>query len=410
MLKKRIGNTYVALSLLLVWILAVIGSALTIPRIIGQFSWDDSYEESKIYETTTGIPMLRLNDLGWDNSEYEGVDLRLRGHEDSDYMLIIKKEALGSSQQDAREHADEVTYTVSRAGDDFLFDSRIEFKDGAQFRFQNVEATFYIPYGQKFTMDEDLDEILVNTLHLNGYHAYQIEDNTWSFDEDGIRCHTCAATPHHGSYELNRDSRTYEFSNFDEVKISSAFKVKIYQDDEFLVKLSGSRGDMDQVVMQQSDGRLIIRHEDEDEWSNSSRNVTVSIYMPVLNYFRASGECHGDIMDFRVDEMEIDLSGETNFEIDVETDVLDVDLSGAAEMVIRGEAQILYVDMSGATELKSTDLEADEVTISASGNSEAKIFADNKLEATSSGDSRIYYSGTSNASLITTENGRIERD
>ncbi len=413
MLKKKVGNSYLAMAMVVIWILAVIGATLTIPRIIGQFTSDDSYEETISFPVSEGTVKLKLNELDWDDMDYEGVDLRLRGHEEEDFVLVLNKEAWGASRSEARSNAEKVTYTVTQDGNDFLFDSRLVFDDDAKFRFQNVDATFYIPYGVEFEMDEDLGDILTNTLHLNGYRGYQMKDNTWVFDEDGINCLTCAATPRgerEYRYESDRNSRTFEFTDFDEVRVSSSFKVKIYEAEQHSVKLSGSRGDMDQVIIHQSGDRLTFSHENEDEWNNGSRDVTIFIYMPDLEYFRASGECKGDIEGFNLDNLEIDLSGETDFDMDVEADLLDIDMSGAAKLRIDGDARELKAGLNGGSYLNSYDLDAAKVSISISGRATARVFADDEISVSASGESRVTYRGNPNATVSESGNSNVRQD
>jgi hypothetical protein len=132
-----------------------------------------------------------LFDLDYDY-RYDAIDLRLRGHEDTTYLLDLSIESRGATRSKAKANAKSIIYNVTHDGDDILFDSDLTFPEGTKFRFENVNATFYIPYGKVFRMDKDLDEILTNNpLYKNGYRAYQMEGNDWVFDKDGINCLTC---------------------------------------------------------------------------------------------------------------------------------------------------------------------------------------------------------------------------
>lgn len=408
-LKRSVGNVYVTITMVVIWFAALMGALVTFPRIVGQFSSDDSYEEETAFRMTEATPELKLNDIGHERYDYEGVDLRLRGHEDDEYMLVVNKEAWGSSRKEARENAQMVNYTVEQLGNDFFFDSRVVFDDDAKFRFQNVDVTFYIPYGKEFTMDQELDEILVNTLHLNGYKGYQMGSNTWKFDEGGILCVTC--TPD-GNFDFDSDgnSISFQFEDFDEVRVSASYDVNIYQSDEFDIRFEGRRGDLDQVIVQQSGDRLTISHEEEDEWRNSSKDIEVHIYMPELSYFRASGECRGDIENFDNRFLEVDLSGETDFDLDVQVQELDIDLSGGAKLEISGDTQVLAADLSGASYLNSNNMDAEQVTLATSGNTTARVFADDTIAVSASGESRVTYRGTSNATVSESGNSRVRKD
>ena len=410
LLKKRIGNAYVALSMVLIWVLAVIGASFTIPNIVHQFGAEDSIEEEVRFSVIEEMPTLRLSDKGWERRDYRSVDLRLRGHDEEEFLLVLDKEARGFSRENARENAAGIAYEVTQDGSDFYFDPTMTLKEGTKFRFQNIDATLFIPYGKQFKMEQELDDILVNTLHLNGYYGYQMEDNTWVFDEDGIRCVTCTSSLERNS-ERTKDGRSFEFVDFNEINVSSSFKVKVYRDKDFDVRLSGKRGDLDNVVMKQVDGELSIRYDDNDDnWRDRSRDITISIYLPELKYFKASGETNGYIEDFNNDELKIMLSGDTEFRADLNVKNLIVDLSGASELELLGDADSLTVEMSGVTKLNSMEMDANNVTLDGRGESYAKIYADDRLKVTTSGDCRVVYRGTSNADIISESSSSVRRD
>ena len=411
LLKRRIGNAYAALSMVVIWILAVVGVTFTVPRIIGNFSSDNTYERELTFEVTDSTPSLRLNDLDWRRGEYEGVDLRLRGHSDSTYLVVIRTKAWGSSKEDARENAAAVKYNVDRKGNDFVFDSRLTFGDGAKFRFQTMDVTMYIPYGKEFKMDQDLDEIIINTLHLDGYYGYQMGGNTWVFNSDGLDCTTCNNDERGRGNTLRNgnDTRYFDFNDFDEVKVSSAFKVKIYQSNEYSVKLKGRSRDLEKVYIQQSGERLTVRSEDDGR-SRHSRDVTIYINMPSLKYFRASGECNGNIEDFDNEQIELELSGESDFKVDTDTQKLVIDLSGGAKLDLRGDADEMSAELTGASYLNSMDLDVKIVTISSSGKSNTQVYADDRLTVNATGESRVRYRGTNEVTINENGESRVRKD
>lgn len=412
LLKRRIGNAYVALAMVFIWILAIIGSSFSVPRIIGQFSSDDTSEREIIFDVTNATPTLELNKRDWKRREYEGVDLRLRGHEENTYRVVIKTEAWGSSRANARRNAEAVEYNVELRANDLMFDPRLSFPAGSKFRFQKMDVTLYVPYGKEFRMDQDLDKIIVNTLHLNGYYGHQMGGNTWVFTEDGIDCTTCDEDERgrrdYTNYSTH-STQSFDFENFDRVRISDAFQVKIEQGDEYAVQLRGRYRDFDDVSFQQSGDRLTIRSDDEKH-SRSSRDVTVYITMPSLKYFRASGECKGYIRDFDNDQIELELSGKTDFSADIDSDRLVIDMSGGATLKLLGDVEKMDVEISGVAYLNSTDLDVNTVTIDASGESKSKIYADDQLTAETSGESRVEYRGTNNVTINEGGNSRVRKN
>jgi phage shock protein PspC (stress-responsive transcriptional regulator) len=187
-LKKRVTNAVVGWSLFGLWLLGMIGLAFSIPALVRDYSTESTYRKEVRFDKQEEVVTLRLNDL--DRNAYDRVDLRLRGHQDSTFLLNLEFNSRGSSRTNAQDNAEAVNYSVEQKGSDFLFDSDITFNN-APFRFQEVSATFYIPYGKVFRMEYELRDILMNSLWMYDYRASQMEGNDWVFDEDGLNCLTC---------------------------------------------------------------------------------------------------------------------------------------------------------------------------------------------------------------------------
>jgi len=409
MLQKRIGNTYLVVSLVGLWILAVVGASLTIPGIVNQFRIEETATKELTFRNTGGKPYLKLNEIYWDDFEYEGVDLRLRGHSDSTFLLVTETEAHGATSKEAIEFAEGVSYQVTQDSNVFNFDSRITFSEDTKFRFQQVDATFYIPYGVEFEMDQEIEEILRNTLHINGYAADQIENNTWVFDEFGINCTTCQRQ--RSDYSASGNTRTFNFRDFSEIDISAAFDVHIEQDDDFEVELKGKPGDLDDVILDKDGDRLVIDYADDDRgWQRNSRDIEIYISLPELTYFKASGECEVTLEDIEAEDAEFEFSGDTEITAEVEiNDDLEIALSGSSRLSIRGEAQSLNVTLGGVSRLEALRLDARDARIFASGNARARVIAEDELTIKSSANSHIEYAGSPKLTIHQSGNSRISQ-
>ncbi|MEQ9305581.1 MAG: head GIN domain-containing protein, partial [Marinoscillum sp.] len=350
---------------------------------------------------------------------FDAVDLRLRGHEDTTYQLIMHIESRGRNRQEAETNARNVIYEVKEQGGDFYFDSNISFPDSVPFRFQNVSATFYIPFGKTFRMDGDLEDILINTLHLNGYRSYQMESNDWVFERDGIKCLTC--TPRDDrSYRrdesddrssLDRDTRNnyseseklvYQFEDFDEVRIASFFDIDISRGDEWSVMVRGDDSDLDDVYLNQVGDLLEVKFR-EDNWKWwSDRNedrVAVIITMPNLEYLELIGDCEGEVRGFVNDEMNVELTGASKLFMDIDTEDLDIQLTGATNLDLRGTGTNVDVRLVGASTLEGFGFEARRISVDAIGASKAEVYGTEEIEIDAAGVSKVKYRGTSNVNI-----------
>jgi len=309
-----------------------------------------------------------------------------------------------------------VDYKVVQSANDFTFDSELDFSS-AKFRFQEAEVIFYIPFGETFRMEEELGEILINTLHLNGYRSYQMEGNDWVFDRSGIRCLTCddvsSRRPRASDSRSRRssgfrdwedvrgESMTYEFEEFSKITVTSHLYIKIEQDDEYRVEVKGD--DIDDVYLKQRGGRLNIELKndwdwwDQRDWGKPTKYVYITA--PDIEEIELIGACDGQLVGFRGRELEISLTGASELDADIEPRYLDVRLTGASKIKLEGSAERLDVTLIGASRMDALDFKVSRAQVKAIGASKATIYATDEIEIDASGVSSVRYKGTSNVDI-----------
>lgn len=436
LLKRNVIKVYFLWALFGFWILGLIGSAFFIPGLIRDFRTENSFREQQEFVLTSGTPTLRLNDI--DFGSYEAVDLRLRGHEDSVYRLEVRTTARGATRNDARRNAELSDYQVSRSGDDFYFDSNISFPGEATFRFQEVDAVFYIPEGKVFRMERDLSEILRNTLYLNGYSSYQMEGNDWVFDEDGLECLTCPPSRRRIDSERRRNRRersnvrdfrnelrrdwgrirgeevSFQYANFDELKISSHFRVFVEQGDDYEIRLKGDEDELEEVLIRDRGDVLEVKRRNRDwgwwEKTDWPDRVGVYITMPNLESLVLSGACEAELNGFKDTDMDITVNGASEVQATISPQYLDVKLSGASKLEIEGEARKIEADVSGASKLEARGFRAEDGEIDVNGASKAFVYVTNELWVDANGISSVTYRG--DPKLYASKNGlsTVKRD
>ncbi|MFT7237672.1 MAG: phage shock protein PspC (stress-responsive transcriptional regulator) [Cyclobacteriaceae bacterium] len=412
-LKRRVANAYIGWSMFALWTIGLIGTSLSIPNLVREFRSKTTVRSEQIFPATKDVPTLKLNYL--EESVYEGVSLRLKGHEDSVFQAMLTFESRGSSKPDATSNAENINYNIDKKGNDFLFDSNITFPENANFRMQEVDITFYIPYGQKFRMERDLEDILISTISINGYKAYQMEGNDWVFERGGLKCLTCQGFNYdndRGNIKSNKatsysdtDQLTYPFEDFTDVKIASFFDIDIIQG-AYSVVLKGDNKDLDEVYLNQVGNRLEVKFKD-DNWKwwkdNYDRKIKVVISMPKLVDLEIEGACKGTVYGFNERDMNISISGASEITLDANVSELDISLRGASTLELKGTGDFYDVSLDGASEFKAASFRAKRIRINADGASKASIFATDEIKIEANGMSDVKYEGTRNVSID--ENG-----
>ena len=415
-LKKKVTSALFAWSLFGLWLIGMIGLAISVPAIVRDYSAEGTYKEERTFALNEGTTELKLNDLDW--NKYNSIDLRIRGHEDSVFLLKMEFDSRGYSRANARDNGEAVDYVVTQEGNTFYFDSGITFND-APFRFQDVSATFYVPYGQTFQMDYDLREILRNTLWIHDYSSQDLGDNDWVFDKNGLICLTCDDADTRSRSRDDRrsssgtDAQEYRFKDFDEVELISLFDFEIIQDDDFSVRLEGDEDDLDDVYLSQNGDELEIRYgKNKDWWKRRNRKdkIKVFIRMPELEYLKVTGACDGDVRDFDGSDISFVLEGASKVWADIDIKYFQADLAGASELVLVGRGEDLEVELKGASELDAFNFTVDDADVRAIGASTAKVYVKNELEAEASGASKVRYRGAARVSSSSNGLSSIKRD
>jgi phage shock protein PspC (stress-responsive transcriptional regulator) len=426
--RRKIGNSYFGWTLFGIWMVCLVIASFMIPDFINDYRTDEDVRKEEVLQVsdTTEIPTLRLNRT-YAFKDYDGVDLRLRGHSDSTYKVVTRFESRGSNSREARENAEALAYPIDFRNGDIFFDEELDFSD-VGFKFQRADVIFYIPFGQKFRMESDLAEILVNTLHLNNYRAYQMEGNDWMFDKSGIVCLTCENYDEDGtryrersekreiseerSYNIDSKSINYDFTDFRSIRASSLMLVNIEQGEEYKVEVKGRNAD--EVRISQVGKELVVRYRDDwDIWDNDGRRsieISLNIQAPDIDEIELNGGCDGKLIGFNNRELEISLNGASDLTATIDTERLDIHLTGASKLTLEGEARNMDARLNGASMLEAYNMTTQFAEINSNGASKAEIYATELLEAEASGVSQIRYRGDAQVNSNSDGISTIRRD
>lgn len=426
MAKRWVTKAYVAWGLFAIWIVSLVVVSYTIPRIVMDFRTDAIYTETKTYDMRGKTAVLTLKDddrRRWDewNGQYEAVELRLRGHEDSVYKAVLDFEARGRDRSTALENAQMVTYDLTVTDSVFNFSRELRFVNNARFRAQNLDITLYVPYNQPFRMDESLARILRNTIYRSGYSTYQMEGNTWMFLDSGLTCVTCEENRDPDSYSSNSGARsfdssplTYDFKGYDEIEAGGIFKIYITQGEYKDIELSGNDEWLDRVTVSQSGGvlKFDIRGRSwdwRDDWDSNDK-IYVYISTPNLEALDISGASEVYVEGFKANRIEIDLSGVAKADMEIDASKLLLEMDGGSKLTLRGNINELTADVEGASSLDAFGSEVRYADVTASGASRAKVNAMVELKGEATGAATLVYRGEASTDIRRSGAGSVRKE
>lgn len=181
--------------------------------------------------------------------------------------------------------------------------------------------------------------------------------------------------------------------SFNSIVVSSAIDLVITQSKNVVVAVSASDAkSVEHITTEVRNNTLYIGYKNGVGWGAKYMRAYVSV--PMLVKIGASGACNVKTDGaFTTNDLEIVLSGSSDFKGTVQVNNLKMIASGSSDIVIAGKATNMRADLSGASDLKAFELSADYCDVTASGASDIQIMVNKELKAAASGASDIFYKG-----------------
>jgi hypothetical protein len=414
LMKKQVLNAKANWAILAIWLVSIIILSFTIPPYIRNFQEDGRYTSVNRYNMYDKTAVFNFNDIGED--EFDLVSLRIRSYEDTVIKLEQEFLATGSSRQEAIENAKMIKYGFAVNDSIFTFNSNLDFEENAKYRRQQLEMTLYLPYGQKFTLEENMKYLLGSFMYREGFSNNMMNGNVFAFDEDGLNCITCVDTEMREdredvSWNISGYKREFDIDDFSELEINSAFRVNLKESDEYTLIVSGRRTDVDKVVIEKEGHVLSMDYKGDVMKLNRQRNeINVYISMPELSSLQLASASKVYATGFDEDYMDIELNGAAFADLHVEVNSIKANVEGASKLLLSGSGQRLSAKISGASTLQSYDFIVDDTEVETHSASTARVFANDHLTIRSHGASNVTYRGGADVDIEKSGSSSIRKE
>lgn len=430
--KRILFNATFGWSMFSLWVIAVLFVAFMAPSAIAEYRSEGRHRETSNYDLQGKTAVIKLNEIGSDN--YNSTTLKIRGHSDSTFKLVKEYESHGKSRKDAEINASNMIHKVSFEDSIFYIDSDLQYKEGDIFRWQELEMVLYVPYGQKFMMDEDVKKIIRNTIHRYGYTVDDMGENTWTFNEGGMICLTCPDyDPNDFEYEGDEDDgegiegnfesyydadplpgylKEYELSNIDQIIISSIADVNIIGSKENKLIISGSEEYAAALMVEIYGSTLDIDHKNkllDFDLKRDRDRVKIDILIPEVSQIKLETATNAFVAGFNSNDLTIDLSSASKLTLEGSIDNLFAELSGASHLKLRGNADRFTIDSGGSSRVDALDFIAKIAEVDAGGASQVRINASESLDIEASGLSNVRYKGDAKISIDQSSTSTISK-
>jgi len=195
-----------------------------------------------------------------------------------------------------------------------------------------------------------------------------------------------------GDSDANRIEENRKVRNFDAVSVGYGIDVHLHQSNKTSVSVKAKKEVMDNIVTMVKNGTLVIKM---DDWKRKRKGrVDVTIHVPNLKEISASGgsDVYGK-SSWKMDNLEINLSGGSDLEMELTANKLECNASGGSDIDLIGSADKIDIRCSGGSDVEARKFMVKHCTVSASGGSDVEIHTSESINASASGASDITYKG-----------------
>jgi hypothetical protein len=207
---------------------------------------------------------------------------------------------------------------------------------------------------------------------------------------------------------VNKETRNVKGFTSVNFGISGYLSVKIGP--EFSVVLEGEKNDLERIVTEVSNDKLVVKQEN---WRfNLNEKVNVYITMPELKGLGVSGSGKAEIVDDikDADLMSLNVSGSGRIvTAGLVADELNCNISGSGNVTIgsSGNADRGEIIISGSGNYSGKDFEIDHLEANISGSGSCLCKAGDSLNARISGSGNVTYFGNPKIDVRTSGSGHV---
>lgn len=224
----------------------------------------------------------------------------------------------------------------------------------------------------------------------------------------GTGCREILGKRVRGNGNIKSETRTSVAVN--KVDVSGNIDVYVREDSTSGIRVEADENLLEYIVAN-NDGGVLRIHERRGYNLRPSRGVKVYVFGPDISNFEASGAC--DIFSENQitssSAIDIDLSGASNVNLDVNAPGVDASLSGAGTVSLKGQTRDLKLVGSGSSDFNCLDLMAENVTVRISGAGNADVNASVRLDVRVSGAGEVRYKGNAMVDQKVTGAGSVKK-
>ena len=441
LLRRPVLGRTASLSLLGLWLVGVVGTAVAGGQLAREFRTRGSVVTTRNLAPVSGQSMVLAMRAEDDNDYFERVRLRL-APADSGRAPFVEQEvsARGISAAAARELAtSSVHYNLAQQDSVLTLDRGYTLTNEAPYRDQRVTLTLHLPLDKTYRLTRDFINRLDDDDFQNNRRPEGDEDHRARLLGNGrFQCLDCPNTsandaandPRSGDDDNNngdsnndrgsrsglslnyggapsfdtefdsygRGRRSFDATDFTQVDVAGGYRVVVRHGNAFKIEAGGDDDELQDLLVERHGNTLEIRPRNESSSifgrNNDEEKVLIRIDMPRVESLELAGSVQADLGGFdRQDRLKVQQAGASHLRLNGNYGTLELEQAGACRTTATGQADNLNLDAAGACELAGANLKTTDAKVSIAGVCKARLNVTGQLEGDAVGASEVAYSG-----------------
>ncbi|HRI58765.1 MAG TPA: PspC domain-containing protein, partial [Saprospiraceae bacterium] len=333
----------------------------------GSFWWFGDEDGVRI-----GDKRIEIDDL---------VEIRVRRSDSDNFKCTQTIHARGSSNRDAIANAEETEFAVTTDGNVLRVPTSFGILQGKKWRGQHVRIMIDVPVGKSIVFNDkvyrhaaaDMDEYADDN---DRNYISRSPDKVFRMTGKGLICTGC---PQFGDRDY--DSEEY----YEDFILEGDFETEMRKGNEFKIRFEGPADAIEKIRT----GRKLTLSK-----KGTATGVKVFIESPVFTSLVADNTGNITIRGFEEGDASITVKGNSRIKayIDV-SDLLNVSLTGKCALELVGNGGRMDAGLNDGATLESMNWRARDVEITASGNSNARVYAKEDALVISENNSQVKVEG-----------------
>lgn len=373
-LQKVVGQRSLWLSLLIVWLTALVGTTTIGTKFGLNFAKQQQVIEESLFTLNKNEVLILDNSKAINN--YERVPQFNFTYTNGNQLIVSKEQrSQGPSTSEAEKFAKNIIYPIQQKGNTFEFDPEFSLKEGDPFRDQVLTISIKIPKNQPF-------KLVGNSFRFTHYSRNSLDlntDETYYFNNEGeLVCTTCPAfNPNEKlnidelmlQFEYNPDEEHHfeKLRNFSSIEVLGSYKVILVQGDSSSIKVYPSRyGKEVKTTIEQN--ALVL--EQQDPFKTFDEQALLVVTTPNIRNVKISNKSLLKMYGFKSsNNLEIVMDKESKAAIHSNSDYLNIDLDHQSKAVITGKVKKVTAKGKNGAYINAESLEYKDASVLSISNS-----------------------------------------